>query len=69
MAKKKKPNTNKPPKAKKSFKIRVSKRNKIIFGSFLILFSIGLVIAFVSYFFNWQADQSTLADPLNRNDE
>ncbi|WP_127844914.1 DNA translocase FtsK [Psychroflexus aestuariivivens] len=69
MAKKKKPSTKKPPKAKKSFKIQVSKRNKIIFGSFLILFSIGLMIAFVSYFFNWQADQSTLADPLNRDEE
>lgn len=69
MAKKKKPSTNKTPKAKKSFKIKVSKRNKIIFGSFLILFSIGLIIAFVSYFFNWQADQSTLADPLNRSEE
>ena len=32
----------------------------IIFGLFLILFSIFLTIAFFSFFFSWQEDQSTL---------
>ncbi|MFT4576893.1 MAG: S-DNA-T family DNA segregation ATPase FtsK/SpoIIIE [Polaribacter sp.] len=31
-----------------------------VFGLFLILFSLFLVIAFFSFFFSWQADQSTL---------
>ena len=49
-------------------KFKVSKRAKIIFGSFLMLFAIGLFISFVSYFFNWQADQSLIADILNRTE-
>ncbi|MCF8391229.1 MAG: DNA translocase FtsK [Bacteroidales bacterium] len=30
---------------------------KITFGSFLVLLSIYMILAFISYFFNWQADQ------------
>ncbi|MCK4921041.1 MAG: DNA translocase FtsK 4TM domain-containing protein, partial [Bacteroidales bacterium] len=30
---------------------------KITFGSFLILLAIYMVLAFISYFFNWQTDQ------------
>ncbi len=61
--------STKSTKAKTSAKrltFSISKRTKIIFGSFLVLFSIGLFISFISYFFNWQADQSLLGDVLDR---
>ena len=32
-----------------------------IFGFFLILFAIFLIVAFISFFFSWELDQSTLA--------
>jgi len=38
-----------------------TRQAKTILGSFLILFSAFLFIAFISFFFNWQEDQSTLA--------
>ena len=57
-------------KAKKSTSPRVPKflaaseetirTRQILFGSFLILVSILLFIAFTSYFFSWKQDQSTL---------
>ena len=37
-----------------------TRQTQTILGSFLILFSFFLLIAFVSFFFNWQEDQSTL---------
>ena len=37
-----------------------TKQAKTIIGSFFVLFSIFLTIAFISFFFNWQDDQSTL---------
>lgn len=39
----------------------LSPKNKIILGSFLFLFGLGLLIAFISFLFNWQADQSVLS--------
>ncbi len=39
----------------------LSAKNKIILGSFLFLFGLGLLIAFISFLFNWQADQSVLS--------
>lgn len=69
MAKTKRSNKTKPKQQKPSFSLKVSKRTKIIFGSFLILFSIGLFISFLSYFFNWQADQSLMGNVLERGEE
>ena len=43
-----------------------TKQTQTIFGSFLMLFSIFLCIAFVSFFFNWQEDQSTIHQLYNR---
>jgi S-DNA-T family DNA segregation ATPase FtsK/SpoIIIE len=43
-----------------------TKQTQTIFGSFLMLFSIFLCIAFVSFFFNWQEDQSTIHQLSNR---
>ena len=43
-----------------------TKQTQTIFGSFLMLFSLFLCIAFVSFFFNWQEDQSTIHQLSNR---
>ncbi|NER13950.1 DNA translocase FtsK [Leptobacterium flavescens] len=70
MAKKKtdkKTTARKKTKPAKSFS--VPKQYQIIFGTLLMLFSIGLLVAFVSYFFTWQQDQSLLSDFANRNSE
>ena len=40
----------------------INKNNQIIFGSFLFLLSIYLVIAFSSFFINWKADNSIVLD-------
>ncbi|MDN3619087.1 DNA translocase FtsK [Polaribacter undariae] len=39
-----------------------TRQAKTILGSFLILFSFFLCIAFISFFFNWQEDQSILKE-------
>jgi len=69
MAKTKRSNTTKPKQEKKSFNLKASKRTKIIFGSFLMLFAIGLFISFLSYFFNWQADQSMMGNVMDRSEQ
>jgi S-DNA-T family DNA segregation ATPase FtsK/SpoIIIE len=54
--------SDKTPEEKPSiFAFLQTRQAKTILGSFLVLFSIFLVIAFISFFFNWQEDQSTLA--------
>lgn len=61
MARKKaktKTTTSQKKPVKISFKL--SKQQKIILGSFLFLLGIALMFSFISYFFSWQADQSTL---------
>ena len=59
MPKKKASQKQKQPRlTKPSFTL--SPKNKIILGSFLFLFGLGLLIAFISFLFNWQADQSVL---------
>jgi S-DNA-T family DNA segregation ATPase FtsK/SpoIIIE len=49
--------TEKKPSILSSFKTR---QTQTIIGFFLILFSLFLGIAFISFFFSWQEDQSTL---------
>ncbi len=46
---------------------KLSRQQKVVFGSFLMLLGIALLIAFVSFLFNWQADQSTLHEFGNRD--
>ncbi|MEM0577843.1 DNA translocase FtsK [Flavobacterium polysaccharolyticum] len=46
----------------------VSKQNKLIIGSLLVLFSIGLLIAFVSFFLYGQEDQSAVNSLADRNE-
>jgi S-DNA-T family DNA segregation ATPase FtsK/SpoIIIE len=45
---------------------KLSRQQKVVLGSFLMLLGIALLIAFISFLFNWQADQSTLQDFGNR---
>ena len=60
--------------AKKKIK-KVSKRVSIfknsqyrtVFGAFLTLFALFLVLSIVSYFFNWEVDQSTLSNMGDKN--
>ncbi len=51
---------NRQPRFSKS-NLVISRKNQVILGSFLALFGIALLVAFISFLFNWQADQSTLA--------
>jgi len=53
--------------SKKKRVFKVSKKNKIIFGSFLIVLSIALFFSFISFYFTWQEDQSLLSEFSNRD--
>ena len=52
--------TVKKPRFQKTKAFFNNRQTHTVFGLFLILFSIFLIIAFFSFFFSWQADQSTL---------
>ena len=66
MIKSKRTASKKPkPKANRK-KFKISKSTKVIFGSFLILFSVGLLVSFISYLFSWKVDQSILSDVMSR---
>lgn len=67
MARKKK--KTKTSASKKSKRFTISKQNKIIFGSLLMLLSIALFFSFISYYFTWQNDQSLLTQFSERNAE
>ncbi|MCL7754230.1 DNA translocase FtsK [Polaribacter sp. Z022] len=43
-----------------------TRQAQTILGTFLILFSLFLCIAFISFFFNWQEDQSTLSKLIDK---
>ncbi|GAB5400168.1 MAG: DNA translocase FtsK [Aureisphaera sp.] len=65
MAKKKtaKKRTAKTP--RKKISLTLSRQQKIILGAALFFFGLALLFSFVSYFFTWQADQSSVGE-LNR---
>ncbi|MCV6631599.1 MAG: DNA translocase FtsK [Flavobacteriaceae bacterium] len=65
MAKKKQTKATKP----KKVSLSLSKQNKIVLGSFIIIVSIFLLFAFTSYFINWKDDQSALSEFAVRNSE
>ncbi|MEC7773008.1 MAG: DNA translocase FtsK 4TM domain-containing protein, partial [Bacteroidota bacterium] len=50
-------------------KKKKSNRNKlqVLLGFVLLFISIILIISFVSYFFNWKADQSNISEILDRS--
>ncbi|MEZ4874598.1 MAG: DNA translocase FtsK 4TM domain-containing protein [Flavobacteriaceae bacterium] len=60
MAKKNSKTISKDKTPRKRISFTLSKQQKIILGSFLFLLGLALLISFISYFFTWQADQSTL---------
>lgn len=63
----KKRTKSKPTSAKKGFSLKLSKQNKIILGSLLIVLSIALFFSFMSFYFTWQEDQSMLSEFKDRN--
>ncbi|WP_242086872.1 DNA translocase FtsK [Aestuariivivens sediminis] len=65
MAKTKSKNISRQKRKWPGFKL--SSQQKLVFGSFLVLFGILLFIAFVSYFFTGEADQSTINEFLSRD--
>ncbi|MAC63910.1 DNA translocase FtsK [Zunongwangia profunda] len=66
---KKKTRTKKTAKNSKKFSLRLNRHQKVVLGSFLMLFGLALIVAFVSFLFNWQADQSTLQEFSDRSVE
>ena len=68
MAKKKR-STSKKKKSNGIISFFKNKQTHLIFGVFLMLFSIFLLISFASFFSNWQADQSLLNQFTERNQD
>ncbi|MGB7786426.1 MAG: DNA translocase FtsK 4TM domain-containing protein [Salinimicrobium sp.] len=68
MAKKRASKKPAKPRFSKS-SLTLSPKNKVIFGSFLIIFGLALLISFISFLLNWQADQSTLSQLAERDVE
>src|SRR5699024_2675504 len=62
--KKKSPHSKKQ---KRSFK--PTRKQKVLWGSFFMLLSLALIIAFVSFMFNWKVDQSALGHFADRSVE
>jgi len=67
MAKKKTRAKKTITKKRKKLSLTLSKQQKVVLGSFLMLLGIGLTLAFISFFFNWQIDQSNLSELSNRD--
>ncbi len=62
--------TKKPTKPKfKKPSFKLSSQQKLVFGSFLVIFGIILCVSFISFFFTGKADQSTLSDFTSRDIE
>ena len=60
MAKKKRTSSKKKSTSRPKINATLSKQQKVVLGSFLALLGLALIISFASYFFTWQADQSTI---------
>jgi len=67
MAKRRTKSKKEPRKKIKTTSFKLSNQQKLVFGSFLVIFGILLCIAFVSFFFTGEADQSTIADFTSRD--
>ena len=67
---KRKTKTNKPPKQKiKKPSFKLSNQQKLVFGSLLVICGVWLCIAFVSYCFTGEADQSAINTFPSRTSE
>lgn len=60
MAKKKTRTKKSTAKKTKKISLKPNRQQKVVFGSFFMLFGLALMVAFVSFLLNWEADQSTL---------
>ena len=58
---------NSGPSVLKEQKKERKRRREVMVGSFLILVGFLLIVSFVSYFFNWQSDQSTIDGFFDKN--
>ena len=69
MAKAKKEPAKKPeqPETEKR-KWKLSRRNKVLLGILFFLFSVAMLLSFLSYFLYWESDQSALTAFGNRNE-
>ena len=67
MAKRKTKPKAAPRKKIKTPSFKLSNQQKLVFGSFLLIFGVLLCIAFVSFFFTGEADQSTLSEFTSRD--
>lgn len=69
MARKKKSTktTKKEPSFQKAKTFLSNKQTQTIFGLFLTLFAVFLFIAFTSFLFNWEIDQSEISEFLNKD--
>ncbi len=67
---KKKTKTNKAPKRKiKKPNFKLSSQQKLVLGSFLVILGVLLCIAFISFFFTGEADQSSLSNFTSREEK
>lgn len=66
---KKKAKSKKTTASSRKISLKLNRQQKVVFGSFLMLFGLALIIAFISFLFNWQADQSVLNEFTNREAE
>ena len=66
---KKKAKTRKTAKKSRNISLKLNRQQKVVLGSFLMLFGLALIVAFISFLFNWQADQSVLNEFANRDIE
>ncbi len=65
---KKKTKAKKPPRKKlKAPSFKLSSQQKLVLGSFLVIFGLLLCIAFISFFFTGSTDQSSLSDFASRD--
>ncbi|WP_339647997.1 DNA translocase FtsK [uncultured Salegentibacter sp.] len=69
MAKKKTRTKTNTGKKSTKFSFKLNRQQKVVLGSFLMLFGLALSVAFISFLFNWQVDQSTLGEFSNREVE
>ena len=67
MTQKNKKATKNSSKQRKKTSFKLSKQQTIIWGVFLFLLGIALFLSIVSYFFNWQADQSLIGNLTSRD--
>ena len=69
MAKKKKTTVKKTktPRFEGTKSFLKNRQTQTVFGFFLVIFSIFLLVAFVSFLFSWKVDQSELSEFANRS--